>query len=101
MKGNESEVMETTEDNRIRQKFLLAPRLYLDGVYRDAPPEVLPAPPEYCEQLIVKAVFSLSFCCSDFFSIYEIKTTVGHSLWLFVLRFAHFEKDLLLTNLEH
>ena len=53
-KGNEDpEAMETTEDNRIRQKFLLALRLYLDGVYRDAPPEVLPASSEVQEECVI------------------------------------------------
>ena len=53
-KGNEDpEVMETTQNNRVRQKFLLALRLYLDGVYRDSPPGVLPAPPEVQEECVV------------------------------------------------
>ena len=47
------EVMETNEDNRIRQRFLLAIRLYLDGDYRDPPPEGLSASSEVQEECVI------------------------------------------------
>ena len=108
-KGNEDpEAMETTEDNRIRQKFLLALRLYLDGVYRDAPPEVLPAPSEVQEECVIlwtidckSCLFTFLFVVQIFFRFMTLKLQLAIVYAFFYYVFAHFGKDLMLTNLEH
>ena len=99
-KGNENpEVMETTQDNRIRQKFLFALRLYLNGVYRDTPPEALPAPPEIQEECVILWIIYCNLHSFRFifivlfifvFSIHKTNKAVYHRLWLFVFGFCRF-----------